>query len=115
MDPEFIERDKKREREKIREELLAKLKEKYYLKPKSNKLETSDIIDSYKDQIMVKMGVSFKHNGYSQWESIKMSIRKVMCLHYGVYNLKSIPPEKYNDFRKDLENFMIDFFNLIRK
>ena len=38
MDPEQLQKDREKERERIREEDLEELKQQYYLKPKSEKI-----------------------------------------------------------------------------
>lgn len=114
MDPEQLKRDKEKEREKIRQEVLAELQEKYYFKPKAEKLEVNDILTKYRTQLLSKSKVTFAHNGYSQFESICQALRKVVCLHFNVYAMKEITPDKYKDFRKELERVIVEYCNCER-
>ena len=115
MDPEQLQRDREKERERIRQEVLEELKQQYYLKPKSEKLEVNDILSKYKDQLLSKSKVTFAHNGYSQFESICQALRKVVCLHFNVYAMKEILPEDYKNFREELERVIIEYCHCERR
>lgn len=115
MDPEQLQRDREKERERIRQEVLEELKQQYYLKPKSEKLEVRDILTKYKDQLLSKSKITFAHNGYSQYEAICQALRKTVCLHFNVYAIKEIPSDKYEDFRKELERVIIEYCHCERR
>lgn len=105
MDPEQLKKDREREKAKLREEVLAELKEQYYLKPKSEKLEISDILEPYKEMLLTKVN----NHTYSQWESIKAAIRKCVCLHFGARYIKDVPKDMYGEFRKEVERFIEEY------
>ena len=105
MDPEQLKKDKEREKAKLREEILAELKEQYYLKPKAEKLEVTDILEKYKEELLVRVN----NHTYSQWESIKSAIRKSVCLHFGARQMKDIPKDMYEEFRKEVKRFIEEY------
>ena len=105
MDPEYLKREKEKEREELRKEILEELKSKYYLKAKSEKLEVTDILDKYKEQFLAMV----HDHKYSQWESIKSGIRTRLCLHFGVKQVKDIPKDKFDEFRKEAERFIQEY------
>lgn len=105
MDPESLKREREKERAKIKEEVLAELKEQYYLKPKSEKLEISDILEPYKEMFLMRVN----NHTYSQWESIKSAIRKSVCLHFGARQMKDIPKDMYEEFRKEVKRFIEEY------
>ena len=105
MDSEQLKRDKEKEKAKLREEILEELKEQYYLKPKSEKLEISDILDSYKEALLARIN----NHTYSQWESIKAAIRKCVCVRFEVKYIKEVPKDMYAEFRKEVERFIEEY------
>ena len=107
--------DKNLEREKLKQELLEEIKQEYYLKPKSDKLEVGDILNKYIDDVLKNTNRTFPHNAWSQKESTNQSIRRVVCLHFGYYSLKDIPKEKYKEFREEMENFITSYLGMERK
>ena len=46
---------------------------------------------------------------YSQWESIKSAIRKSVCLHFGARQMKDIPKDMYEEFRKEVKRFIEEY------
>ena len=105
MDPESLKREKELERKKLREELLEELKQEYYLKPKTERLEVTDILDKYKEEFLTMVN----DHKYAQWESIKSAIRKCLCLHFGVKQMRDIPKDKIVDFRNETERFIKEY------
>lgn len=93
------------EKEKLRQEILEELKEQYYLKPKSERLDVGDIFEKYKDVVLDRI----KDHRYSQWESIKSSIRKSICIHFGVRQMKDLPKDKWESFRRETERFIEEY------
>ena len=113
MDPKKLE-------QKIRQDTINELKQNYVLIPKSKKLEINDIFEKYKEELVTRGQV--KHNGvlrvgkdYGVYDTIKSAIRRVVCLHIGVASIHEVPKEKYNEFRIELEKFIVDYLNIERK
>lgn len=92
------------ERERIKQELLEELKEKYQLVPiKSKQFSVADIFEEYDDEICKKMHIE---NNYSNRQSIEQSIRKVVAMHFGVSKIKDLDAEKRNEYRIELDRFI---------
>lgn len=120
MDPESLKRQKIKEREQLRQEILKELKQDYYLTPKTKKLEITDIFEKYEQELLTigrnkSNGTLYVGRNYSQMEAIKQAFRKVVCMHFGVGQLKDIPKEKYNEYREELEKLITEYCNIERK
>lgn len=105
MDPESLKRAREEEKERLRQEIIEELKQEYYLKPKSEKLDIGDIFEKYKDVILDRI----KDYRYSQWESIKTAIRKSVCLHFGARQMKDVPKDMWDKFRRETERFIVEY------
>lgn len=103
------------DREKLKQELLEELKQEYYLKPKSDRLQVNDILEKYENDLIQIGGRTFAHNGWSQKESIKQAIRKIVCLKMGVQQMKDVPKNKYTDFRLEVERIITNYLGLEKK
>lgn len=103
------------DREKLKQELLEELKQEYYLKPKSDRLQVNDILEKYENDLIQIGGREFAHNGWSQKESIKQAIRKIACLRMGVQQMKDVPKDKYTDFRLEVERIITNYLGLEEK
>ena len=96
--------------EETKQKLLEELRKEYRveLKPlKEAKFSIGDILTKYNDKILDNIGKKEYHYRYR--ESLDMAIRRIMCLHYGVWNTKDIPVDKRVKFREDAEKFIQDF------
>lgn len=103
--------------QKTKQELLEELRKEYTvtLKPLTeSQFSVKDIIDKYWGEFehLVRGTQSEtwtswkKHNAEEQFGA---SIRRVMCLKYGVWNIREIPYEDRAQFRADLEKFIKEF------
>lgn len=92
------------EREKIKQELLEEIRQEYQLVPiKAKRFIVTDIFEKYDNEILEKLHIQ---NNYSNRQSLEGSIRKVVSMHFGVFNIKDLDTEQRNEYRKELENFI---------
>lgn len=95
------------EREKIKQELLKELKEKYQLVPiKAKQFSVADIFEKYNDEICKKIHIE---NNFSNRQSIEQAIRKVVAMHFGVSKIKDLDTEKRNEYRIELERVIKEY------
>lgn len=95
--------------EETKQKLLEELRKEYSvtLKPlKEKQFSVADILEKYYDQICEKIQTE---PCWRVKETLFGAIRRVMCFKYGVWTTKDVPPEKRQQFRKDLEKFITDF------
>lgn len=100
-----------------REELLKELEKEYVLTPIRNHLTVSDIFEKHFEQILKKCNIDINkinnRERYSLTNGITNAIRKVVCLKYGVMQLREIKNQDKNSFREDINNLIENF--ILRK
>lgn len=120
MDPQKLIEEKEKLKEQIREQVLQEINQQYYLTPKSRRLDVNDIFTKYRKELVEKgqsrgNGVLRVGPDYTLFETIKQSIRRIVCMHYGVGALKDIPKDKYEEFRAELERVIVEYIGIERK
>ncbi len=93
-------------REELKQQILEELKKEYRLIPLRDRLTVSDIFEKYMDEIHEKID---RENTYTTRVSIENAIRKVICIKFGRNDLKSIPSDKFDAFRKETERFIKEY------
>lgn len=94
-------------KEEIKQELLEELKKQYKLVPiKEARLEVSDILEKYYDDIAIKINTRLD---WSMKQSVVQALRKTVCMHFGYNQLKDIPKDKRNAYRLELERFINEY------
>lgn len=95
--------------EQTKQRLLEELAKEYnvILKPKKETaFSVKDILDEYMPKICEKIHVE---NHWRNTDSIGNSIRKAVCLRFGVASLREVPVNQRDYFRKVLKDFIEDF------
>lgn len=95
------------DKEAIKQELLEELKKEYKLIPiKEARLDVSDILQKYYDDISIKIDIPLDWN---MKQTIAQALRKTVCMHFGYNQLKDIPGDKRNDYRIELDRFINEY------
>ena len=95
------------DKEKLKQQLLEELKKEYKLIPiKDAKLDVSDILNKYYDDIGIKIGINLD---WSLKNGVANALRKTVCMHFGYNQLKDIPADKRNEFRLELDRFINEY------
>ena len=95
------------DREKIKQELLEELKKEYQLVPlKAKQFTVADIFEKYDKEICKKIDIP---DIYNNKMIIENALRKVVAMHFGVFNIKDLPVEKRTEYREELEKFIREY------